>query len=101
MDKKEIIKALLKAAKSDEAKELTDEELEKVTGGVSDVVLEIYREKYGQPDGSFRVPCGSCDKVFQGKDLDQLLDELADHFYAAHPMYFDIDPHPANPYAGR
>ena len=82
-------------------KELTDEEIEKVTGGVSDVVLEYYRREYGQSDGSFLIPCGSCDKVFRGTDLDQLLDELAAHVSADHPIHIDIDPHPANPYAGR
>lgn len=62
-----------------------EEVLEKVSGGtetseLSEFIIQIWTQDYGQPDGSFKYVCPDCGKVITGTNLGHFYDVVCAHF---------------------
>ena len=82
--------------------DMNEEELEKVTGGtenweLSEMVIENLKQKYGQPDGTFKFVCPECGTVITGTyaQVGKFFDEMNAHILTHIPdMHFENYPIP-------
>ena len=85
--------------------DMNEEVLEKVSGGteteeLSECVIQVWTQLYGQPDGSFKFVCTECGTVITGTNLGHFFDEVGAHLSSHYAdINFNINdmPLPGNP----
>lgn len=69
------------------------------TSELSEFIIQIWTQDYGQPDGSFKCVCPECGKVITGTNLGHFYDDVCAHFKTHLPeVNIDNLPLPPNPY---
>ena len=87
----------------DKVFDMNEEVLEKVSGGteteeLSELIVQLWKQLYGQSDESFRYVCKECGTVITGWNLGHFYDEVCAHI-SSHMPNFNLDnmPLPGNP----
>ena len=79
------------------SRELFEEELQKINGGISNEELV---KQYLQPDGTYKYTCPECGEVIVAKTADEMIEKLMQDMEKHFGGGFNPDIPIPNPYKG-